>query len=86
MSYARFGTDSSVYVFLDVSGYFNCCGCRLAPGVATSTHAPTTAEMLAHLEEHRAAGHLVPDYCLDGLRDDRDENDSWIRRSRRWYA
>jgi len=29
MSYARFGPNCDVYVYLDEAGTLNCCGCRL---------------------------------------------------------
>jgi hypothetical protein len=70
MSYARFGEDSNVYVFLSCSA-LECCSCRPdGPHLTFST-----AEMIAHLDEHRAAGDKVPDYCYEGLREDEREND-----------
>lgn len=32
MAYCRFGEDSDVYMFHDVNGYMNCCGCGLLRG------------------------------------------------------
>lgn len=84
MSYARFGWDNSdVYVFLDVGGYLTCCGCILEPSgpdplAFSSARFHTTAEMLAHLDEHRAAGHCVAEETIESLRADADENDQWI--------
>ena len=75
MSYARFSRDSAVYVFAHVGGYLECCGCSL--GDKWDFH--STAEMLAHLEAHKAAGHEVPEYCIEGLKVDAEENDEWIR-------
>jgi hypothetical protein len=34
--------------------------------------------MLAHLQEHRDAGHSVPQSCVDDLIVDQEENDRWI--------
>lgn len=86
MSYARFhGPDSDapdgsdVYVFLSCYGELECCGCALR----RSTHAyrfRTTEEMIGHLDEHRSAGHAVPDYTYASLHDDEVENDEWIAR------
>ena len=75
MSYARFGSSGSdVYVYLDVGGYLCCCACHLSENWQHNS----TDEMIAHLEEHRAAGHCVPQDCIDDLLADKDENDEWI--------
>ncbi len=74
MSYCRF-SEGDEYVYLDCSGYLTCCGCHLDPP-AWEHH--STADMLAHLDAHRAAGHDVPDGCIEGLKADADENDEWI--------
>jgi hypothetical protein len=59
MAYCRFG-PSDVYVFMDVGGYLNCCGCyRTDDG--RSFHADSTQEMVDHLALHRASGDNVPD-------------------------
>ena len=39
----------------------------------------TTEEMLAHLEEHRKAGHTVTDETIQDLKDDAEENDRYIQ-------
>lgn len=77
MSYARFGSDSDVYVFLNVSGYFECCGCELLTDTMSATF-KTTDEMVTHLREHIAAEHAVPDFTIPALETERKENDSWI--------
>lgn len=64
MAYARF-SDCDVYVFLSVSGHLECCMCSLGPDLL----APNTAEMLAHLQRHREAGHDVPDEVFEELRE-----------------
>ena len=75
MSYSRFGWDGSdVYVFLSVGGHLECCGCLLSDEWSYAT----TDEMIAHLEEHRAAGHHVPEDCIEDLLADKEENDRWI--------
>lgn len=78
MSYARFSDDySDVYVYLDVNGYLRCCACLL-DGPNKSEAFFTTADMLAHLAQHVAAGHKVPEGCIDGLNDEAAMNDVWI--------
>lgn len=37
---------------------------------------PDNAGMIAHLETHIAAGHDVPDYCMERLRDPQDAADN----------
>lgn len=80
MSYARYGSDggSSVYVFMCVSGYLECCGCSLLPEF-DSFRTQETDAMLRHLDEHREAGQMVPDRCVLRLIEERDENDAWMR-------
>lgn len=67
MSYARFGEDgSSVYVF-GTGEYLICFGCKLG-GVSYSTGYP--GEMIAHIEQHRAKGDIVPDRAFERLREE----------------
>lgn len=56
MSFARFGPGSDVYIYASGRG-LECCGCALEGSVTVDT----AADMRAHLDDHRAAGHLVPD-------------------------
>lgn len=78
MSYVRFGADGSdVYVYADVNGYLNCCGCPMLENFESSSF-NTTEEMLAHLQKHKDVGHHVPDFCIEGLKKDAVENDAWI--------
>lgn len=73
MSYSRFGY-ADVYVYLDVHGYLSCCGCWLNhPGDFADT-----ATLLRHLEDHKSAGHIVHDSTIESLKEDAEENDSWI--------
>ena len=78
MSYARFAGESDVYIFLDVGGYLNCCGCLLSDG---SAHYRSTDAMIAHLHEHRKQGQRVPESAFEDLENDREENDEFIRSS-----
>lgn len=83
MSYVRFGVDeSSVYVYLDVSGYLRC---QHAPTLRPSKLggddgiATVTADMVAHLRAHVAAGDHVPDGVIEHLEQDAAKNDAWMR-------
>jgi hypothetical protein len=62
----RFGSDSDVYVYYSIHGGIECCGCRLLDGRLFNL--PTEAEMIAHLEQHRRAGHKVPEEAFEELR------------------
>lgn len=83
MSYCRFcPTDnpygwpaSDLYVYLDCGGYLLCCGCPLG----NSFRAYRTADMVAHVEEHKRAGHVVREDLLPALLADAAENDKWMR-------
>lgn len=80
MSYARFGAGSDVYVFLSVGGYLECCSCAMqnAPNDPHVFEAETTEAMLEHLRQHRAAGHQVPEDCIERLKAEAEANDHWI--------
>jgi hypothetical protein len=78
VSYARFGKDSDVYVFLSVEGPLECCACALEP---ESECFDSTDAMLAHLREHVDAGHKVPDRTFARLEENRDASDAYIRES-----
>lgn len=72
MSYCRFG-DADVYVYMDLNGSLACCGCILESESSLSWFYDSTAAMVAHLAEHRAAGHAIPDDLeADLLEDDAD--------------
>lgn len=76
MAFARF-SDGDVYVYLNFDGLFECCACSLLGPVLSGGCflVETSAEMLAHLEGHRAAGDDVPQECLEELRADAEGND-----------
>jgi len=71
VSYARF-SNADVYVFMSTSGHLECCGCHLGDQWAFDS----TAAMVEHLAEHRAAGHDVPDGIEAELWADDQEN--WV--------
>ena len=76
----RYGLPpSDLYVYLDCGGYLLCCGCPLG----NSFRAYRTADMVAHVEEHKRAGHVVRASLIPDLMADAKENDAWIKRQRR---
>lgn len=70
MSYCRFG-EADAYVFLSCDGHLECCGCYLP---SETSRYYTTADLLAHLADHRD----IPDDVVAELEADRQENDAWI--------
>lgn len=68
MSYVRWSKQSDVYIFDHVDGFIECCACCLDPVDADSFKAKNVEEMIEHVQVHRAAGHLVPDYVEEALR------------------
>lgn len=84
MSYARFGWDNSdVYVFEHVAGYIQCCGCILPEygdedWIGGFYNAPTANDMLKHLDEHRAAGNVVPERTYTDIREEYKDLDANI--------
>jgi hypothetical protein len=66
MSVCRF-SEGDVYVYYDTGGdWITCCACRLSPDGAYFS-AYNKHEMAAHLLEHRAAGHFVPQGAFEDL-------------------
>ena len=64
MSVCRWDKDSDLYVYLDHEAIV-CCGCYLHPQeddcYGESISFFKLDDYLSHLEEHKAAGHQVPD-------------------------
>ena len=65
--------ESDLYVFEAEENQFICCKCPLLERGDTVT--ADQAGMVAHLLEHRAAGHLVPEDALEDLRAEAAEMD-----------
>ncbi|HET7128960.1 MAG TPA: hypothetical protein VFJ93_07790 [Gaiellaceae bacterium] len=58
-----------------------------AVGEKVETEFRTATGMIEHLEKHRAAGHTVPQDCIDELSDPKDEaenRESWRKRIPGW--
>jgi murein endopeptidase len=69
MSYARW-SEGDVYVFSHVDGGIMCMSCSLMPeedGCHSSFTCRFPEEMLKHLQEHKDAGHSVPDSAMKRL-------------------
>lgn len=77
MSYARYGEDSQCYV-IGTSTHFECLGCRITGEVFPDGKrygqflTKKAADMVAHLEEHREQGWVVPQYAIDRLKTEVD--------------
>ena len=66
MSHCRFSVFSDVYVFYNTSGHYECCACKLSTS-PFSFQCDTAAEMVEHLWQHVAAGHVVPTDAIAAL-------------------
>lgn len=62
MAYCRF-SEGDVYLYRNAIGIFVCSGCKLRD----TTYLADYAAALAHLREHVAAGHRVPQEAFDEL-------------------
>lgn len=84
--YARWGPDSDVFLFGGVEHsppddvhVVTCCGCLLIREdpddwlMSPSLDFRTKEALLAHLAEHREAGHVVPEFAVKRIRED-----TWI--------
>ena len=90
MSYCRFGWEGSdVYIYMSTGGWIECCACSLQPtrrgtllgedfDIHESFKAYDTQEMIYHITQHREAGHHVPHYVEEELRNDDKENMKYI--------
>ena len=70
MAYARFAFDCDVYVYQDTRGGYTC---ECTPTGQPAFRCATAREMAAHLREHRARGHQVPDDAIEELEGEIDE-------------
>ncbi len=62
MAYSRF-YDSDIYIYPSVLGDIVCSGCLLG---TKSVNIESDIQLLAHIQDHRDAGHNIP----DGLEDE----------------
>ena len=78
VAYARFGPRCDIYVFLTGNpAYLACLRCPL-PG-PFEFEARSTVAMVAHIREHIAAGHAVPDDVIPRLLAEQEANDAEMR-------
>ena len=70
MSYSRF-SNADVYVFDHAYNGLYCCGCWL-DDVYDFIAGIDVDAMIKHLDEHRNAGHNVPDFVYEGIEEDRE--------------
>lgn len=67
MSYCRMGPDSAAYIFATKRpagrARIECCGCLLLRDDTGNGYVEfcTYGDLLRHINEHRAAGHRIPD-------------------------
>lgn len=66
MSICRWSGESDVYVYESTEGGY-VCNSGANDSHEDEFRCQTPAEMLAHLVEHREAGHRVPGYAIDAL-------------------
>lgn len=75
MSYSRFTPTSDIYLYRNVGELRICAACRFHDG-ARDVELEGAAASLAHLREHRAAGHQVDDHAFSRLLlEDRPDTD-----------
>lgn len=83
MSYARMSDSSDVYIFSHANGFIQCCGCSITEPddyeIVGFANLNTAREALAHLDEHVALGHLVPQKAFDRIREEHADLDSPIK-------
>jgi hypothetical protein len=84
VSWARFGSNSEVYIFEDVRGGITCCACSLEEKV-NGYHADFNCDddrtMHWHVIEHAKSGHLIPDYLRERIQDESTDI-PWPKRHR----
>ena len=68
MAYVRWSDDSALYIYAHYQGFVACCGCLLIDDEESDFRTTSLVEMLAHVQAHRNAGHRVPDWLDDTLR------------------
>jgi hypothetical protein len=73
VSYCRWNSGD-LYIYADVHGGITCCGCKLLRpsdgGDWQDFNCATRSEMIAHIEQHRIAGHRVLNDVITLLREE----------------
>lgn len=82
MSYARMSDSSDVYIFEHANGFIQCCGCSITEPedyeIVGFANLNTAREALAHLDEHVALGHKVPQKAFERIRKEHENLDAQI--------
>ena len=79
MSYARFGSDSNVYVYEHVNGGIECCSCWFkAPGEMCPIF-QTSGETILHLIKHLNVGLAVPESAFVAILKEHPNTDEVIK-------
>lgn len=73
MSYARWSSDSDIYLFQTVEGKYECCAYMLAEIEWDSHVMNNIQETIEHVNEHISVGHKVPQYAIDRLYEERNK-------------
>lgn len=69
MSYCRF-VEADAYIFEHVGGFWQCCACLLSEEDWGNVDCATRNEMLSHISLHRKAGHYIPEYVDERLKEE----------------
>jgi len=77
MSYCRWG-EGDVYMYGDVGDLIICCACSFNKpkddkSFSNDNGFATPKEALQHLYAHRHAGHVVPEYAIERLKEEMEE-------------
>lgn len=83
MSYSRWGWNGSdVYIFgTEWVGQraIECCDCHFADYDEPGAFFDNYGDLLRHISDHRAAGHHVPDYVDQRIREEiADPTEQWV--------
>ena len=87
MSYARWGTQSDVYLFESIYGVLECTGCLrngstgfswISSRIEDVGRLCATRQTLQHLDQHRRAGDQVPAYAYTRLFQERHMTDEQL--------
>jgi hypothetical protein len=83
MSVCRFWWDGSdVYVYFGSRGW-ECCGCKLGND---NSFGDDEEAMVAHLDRHVGAGHVVPTYAYEAFGAKHPDEDDAQRAASEWLA
>ena len=83
MSYCRF-SNADAYIYEHVGGFIECCGCFITEpedGELVGFYRANTArEILAHIDEHIAAGDYIPQSAIERIKQEHPDLDKQIEK------